>query len=88
MLPQGVSMKPHVWRSPVCERNGCPEYSDSIVESLYCIAGLLYSYSDGKLMNLIGEPYFMSLVQNRGCILMSHYPFLNLCYLMQESSLY
>ena len=73
---------------PVCDRRGCPESAGAILHSIGYLTEVATEYADGNLLNLLLEPYFISMVSNFNLLGLPHYPFVTLCYLMQESGLY
>lgn len=69
-------------------KNGCEEYTDCIVETLYQLTGVLKRYADGSLYNLIFDQYALAMVANYNVIFYSHLPTMVYCYVIQESELY
>ena len=68
--------------------NDCPEYADSVVNSLYQVSNLVKRYCNDSLLNLITDKYLLSMIANYKLILVPHIPGMTYGYIVQESALY
>ena len=73
--------------SKAAAANGCPDYTDSILNAMYQISELVKRYfSDG--FAILTDKYVLSMVANYNYVLISHLPSMTYCYIIQESPLY
>lgn len=74
--------------SGMMKKRGCPDYTESIVNTLYQLTQVIVRYTHGNVFELIQDEYFLAMTVNIANTIKPHSPDMAFCYLIQNSSNY